>query len=74
MDSPQERIIMSIESKKSMAWSAVLIVLGILALYTGIRFLAILVPVAVFVYYKTAASTIHHRHSGNRPSSGGMRP
>jgi hypothetical protein len=46
---------MSMESKKSIAGSVMLMVLGILALCTGIRFLAILVPAAIFVY-GTAAS------------------
>lgn len=71
---------MSLESKQSMAWgavawgalawSAVLIVLGVVALYSGVRFLAILVPAAIFVYFGTAASIFRGHHSGSGPSSG----
>jgi len=52
---------MSAEAKKSMAWSAVLIVLGVVALYSDVQLLAILVPAAVFVYYGSKASRLHSR-------------
>jgi hypothetical protein len=39
------------ESKKSMIGSAILVLLGVLALYIGIRFLVLLVPVAMLVWY-----------------------
>jgi energy-coupling factor transporter ATP-binding protein EcfA2 len=45
---------MRAELRKSIASSAVLIMLGVLALYGGIRLLVILVPAAVFVYYSPA--------------------
>jgi len=62
---------MSVELKKSMAWSSVLIALGVLALYSGIGVLAILVPAAILVYYGTAASIFHNRSTGRRPFHGG---
>ena len=62
---------MSKESKKSMAWSAVLIMLGVLAFYSGIRFLLILVPVAILVYYGPALPIFQTGRSIKRPSDEG---
>jgi hypothetical protein len=42
---------MTYETKKSIAGSTILVLLGVLALYTGVRFLALLVPVALLVCY-----------------------
>ena len=62
---------MSAESKKSMALSAVFIALGVVALYSSASALAILVPVAIFVYYGTAPSTSQdHRTSVRRSGRG----
>jgi len=41
---------MSAESKKSMGWTIVLVVLGVAALYGG-PWLAILIPAALLVWY-----------------------
>jgi hypothetical protein len=42
---------MSLDSRKSMGWTAVLIVLGMAALYGGSKWLALLIPAALFVWY-----------------------
>jgi hypothetical protein len=42
---------MSVQSKKSMAWTLVLMVLGVGALYGGPGWLAILIPAALLVWY-----------------------
>jgi hypothetical protein len=42
---------MSMDSKKSMGWTLLLILLGIAALYGGSRWLALLIPAALLVWY-----------------------
>ena len=42
---------MSATSKKSMTWTFVLILLGMAALYGGSRWLTVLIPAAVLVWY-----------------------
>jgi low affinity Fe/Cu permease len=42
---------MSANSKKSMGWTVVLILLGMAALYAGSKWLAVLIPAAVLVWY-----------------------
>jgi hypothetical protein len=42
---------MSTESKKSMGWTIVLIILGLLALEAGAAWLVILIPAALLVWY-----------------------
>ena len=42
---------MSADSKKSMGWTTVLVVLGVAALYASAKWLAILVPAAALVWY-----------------------
>jgi len=42
---------MSANSKKSMTWTLVLILLGMAALYGGSRWLTILIPAAGLVWY-----------------------
>jgi hypothetical protein len=42
---------MSANSKKSMVWTVVLILLGMAALYGGSKWLAILIPAALCVWY-----------------------
>ena len=42
---------MSADSKKSMIWTIVLVVLGVAALYGGAKWLAIVVPAAALVWY-----------------------
>jgi hypothetical protein len=44
-------VLMSADSKKSMGWTAILVVLGVAALYASAKWLAILVPAAVLVWY-----------------------
>jgi len=42
---------MSANSKKSMGWTVVLIFLGMAALYGGSKWLGLLVPAALLVWY-----------------------
>ena len=42
---------MSANSKKSMAWTIILILLGMAALYGGEKWLALLIPAAILVWY-----------------------
>jgi len=42
---------MSTNSKKSMGWAVVLILLGMAALYGGEKWLSLLVPAALLVWY-----------------------
>jgi len=42
---------MSMDSKKSMGWTMVLILLGMAALYGGSKWLAVLIPAALLVWY-----------------------
>ena len=46
---------MSAESKKSLGWTSVLMVLGVAALYGGPGWLAILIPAAMLVWYRVAS-------------------
>ncbi len=48
---------MSLQSKKSFSLMAVLVILGVLALYGGMRWLAILVP-AGFLVWRVAQPTL----------------
>jgi 4-amino-4-deoxy-L-arabinose transferase-like glycosyltransferase len=49
--------LMNPRSKKSGGWALVLVALGLLALYSGPRGLALLVPAAILVWYAVAEST-----------------
>lgn len=42
---------MSMDAKKSMGWTVVLILLGMAALYGGSKWLVLLIPAAVLVWY-----------------------
>ena len=42
---------MSADAKKSMGWTVVLIFLGMAALYGGSKWLALLIPAALLVWY-----------------------
>jgi hypothetical protein len=42
---------MSADSKKSMGWTVVLIVMGMAALYGGSKWLSLLIPAALLVWY-----------------------
>lgn len=42
---------MSKESKKAMGWSTLLITLGVVALVAGMRWLDLLVPAAMLIWY-----------------------
>jgi hypothetical protein len=48
---------MSANSKKSMGWTIVLIILGMAALYGGSKWLSLLIPAALLVWF-TADSTL----------------
>jgi hypothetical protein len=51
----EEGIVMSTESKKSMGWTSILIILGVAAMYDGTKSLALLIPAAVLVWYGSSA-------------------
>jgi hypothetical protein len=42
---------MSMDAKKSMGWAVVLILLGMAALYGGSKWLSLLIPAALLVWY-----------------------
>lgn len=42
---------MSAENKRSMGWMIVMILLGIMALVGGIKWLTILIPAALLIWY-----------------------
>ncbi|MGC2450851.1 MAG: hypothetical protein WA477_24615 [Candidatus Sulfotelmatobacter sp.] len=42
---------MSLNSKKSIGWSVVLILLGVAAIYAGAKSLIVIIPVATLVWY-----------------------
>ncbi len=42
---------MSMDAKKSMGWTVVLILMGMAALYGGSKWLVLLIPAAVLVWY-----------------------
>ncbi len=42
---------MSANSKQSMGWSVILIVLGVVAIYAGAWSLIVIIPVATLVWY-----------------------
>jgi hypothetical protein len=48
---------MSANSKKSMGWTILLIILGMAALYGGTKWLSLLIPAALFVWF-TAKPTL----------------
>jgi hypothetical protein len=58
----QQEETMSMDSKKSMGWTMVLIVLGMAALYGGSKWLGVLIPVALLVWY---AGTLRFRTGRN---------
>ena len=43
---------MSRNSKKSMGWTVVLILLGLVALFVGAKSLVVLIPAAMMVWYR----------------------
>jgi hypothetical protein len=45
-----EKDSMSRESKKSVSWTLVLVLLGLLAFYGGTRWLLVLIPVALMIW------------------------
>jgi hypothetical protein len=42
---------MSMNCKKSMGWTIVLILLGLIALFAGVKWLALLIPAALLIWY-----------------------
>ncbi len=42
---------MSMDAKKSMGWTVVLILLGMAAMYGGSKWLSVLIPAALLVWY-----------------------
>jgi hypothetical protein len=44
---------MSINSKKSIAWTTVLILFGVLAMFGGEKWLILLIPAAIFIWFGT---------------------
>lgn len=47
---------MSMDAKKSMGWTVVLILLGMAALYGGSKWLGLLIPLAVLIWYSVGPS------------------
>jgi len=47
---------MSSNSKKSMVWTIILIVLGMAALFSGAKWLSLLIPAAMFVWFAAKPS------------------
>ena len=47
---------MSANSKRSMGWTIVLILMGMAALYGGSKWLGVLIPAAVLVWYSVRPS------------------
>ena len=45
---------MSRNSKQSMAWTVVLILFGLVALFGGVRWAIVLIPAAVLIWYAAA--------------------
>ena len=44
---------MSVDAKKSMGWTVILILMGMAAIYGGSKWLALLIPAALLVWYTT---------------------
>ena len=42
---------MTVNAKKSMGWTIVLILFGLIALFGGDQWLVLLIPAAIFVWY-----------------------
>jgi hypothetical protein len=42
---------MSVNYKKSMSWAALLILFGLIALFGGVKWLVVLIPAALFVWF-----------------------
>ena len=47
---------MSLNLKKSMGWTVVLVLLGMAALYGGSKWLSLLIPAALLVWYAAKAT------------------
>ncbi len=45
---------MSADSKKSMGWTIVLVLLGVVALVGGVKWLVLLIPAAMLIWYGAA--------------------
>ena len=45
-----EEVSMSRESKKSVSWTIVLVLLGLLAFYGGTRWLPVVIPLALMIW------------------------
>ena len=51
-----KEFVMSANSKKSMGWMMVLVLLGMAALYGGSKWLSLLIPAAMFVWFTAKPS------------------
>jgi hypothetical protein len=51
-----EELVMSASSKKSVGWMIVLIMLGMAALYGGSKWLSVLVPAGIVVWFTARPS------------------
>jgi hypothetical protein len=54
---------MSADSKKSMGWTTVLIILGVAAMYGGTKSLTLLIPAAMLVWYAAGTLLFNGRRS-----------
>jgi hypothetical protein len=50
---------MSAQSKKSLGWTTVLIVFGLVALFAGAKVLVVLIPAAWMIWYGIARPLLH---------------
>jgi hypothetical protein len=53
---------MSMDSKKSIGFATVLIILGLIALFTGAKSLAVLIPAALLVWYGAGSALTSGRN------------
>jgi hypothetical protein len=51
---PVQEFLMSADSKKSMGWTIVLVLLGVVALVGGVKWLVLLIPAAMLIWYGAA--------------------
>jgi hypothetical protein len=67
--------IMSAEAKKGYGSTMLLLILGVLALYGGARWLLVLIPTAVVVWYAAAGAAFRRRRNlpGMDDNSGDVR-
>jgi len=61
---------MRTDLKKSMVGGAVLVALGVIAIYSGVMSLTVLLPAAILVYYEWSASLRRSKDHTPGPAAG----